>query len=342
MPTDASSTGRSKVAAPPAAEAGARTKEGRVPRVLARWRWISLIAFSLQLLITALTMGLRSEHLLMAAIFIGLAWLPPRIGMLSWRALPLGLAGLAYDYSRFLTPLRGRIHVADLYHAELRWFGIETLGGRLTLPEYFARHTVVLLDLICGLAYMTYIFELVLLALYFGIKEPRRMARLGWGFFVIGVLGIATYLLYPAAPPWYVMRYGLGPAQLSAPPSAAGTARFDALLGISYFRGFYARNPNVFGAMPSLHVGYPMLCFFAVRDKGRGWAISTLLFALLVAFAALYLQHHYVLDVLVGAGYAWLADALVAALMRRGAARAPRPAPAPATAPSAPEAPPRS
>ncbi len=35
--------------------------------------------------------------------------------------------------------------------------------------------------------------------------------------------GIATYLLYPAAPPWYVLRYGLGPAQLGVPPSAAGT-----------------------------------------------------------------------------------------------------------------------
>ncbi|MBK8479721.1 MAG: inositol phosphorylceramide synthase [Proteobacteria bacterium] len=293
-----------------------------LPAELRRWRWICLVAFPLQLLLTALTMGLRSEHLLMAGIFIGLAWMPPRVGILSWRALPLGLTALAYDNSRFLSALRGRIHVADLYHAELRWFGIETLGGRLTLPEYFARHTVVLLDLLCGLAYMVYIFELVLMALYFGVKEPKRMARLGWGFFVISVLGIATYLLYPAAPPWYVMRYGLGPARLNAAPSAAGTARFDALLGISYFRSFYARNPNVFGAMPSLHVGYPMLCFFAAREKGRAWAISTLGFALLVAFSAIYLQHHYVFDAIVGAAYAWLADTLVAALLRRREQRA--------------------
>lgn len=311
----------------------------RIPLVLQRWRWIALLFFPLQLLLTELTMGLRSEHLVMAALFIGLAWLPARIGMLSWRALPLGLTALAYDNSRLLTSLRGRIHVADLYRAELRWFGIETLGGRVTLPEFFARHTIVLLDLVCGFAYMVYIFELVLLALYFGLREPRRMARLAWGFFVISVLGIATYLLYPAAPPWYVLRYGLGPAQLGVPPSAAGTARFDALLGINYFRNFYARNPNVFGAMPSLHVGYPMLCFFATREKGRGWAVATLIFALLVAFSAIYLQHHYVLDAIVGAAYAWIADASVAALMRRTTTRAPRPPPAPATAAPAPATP---
>ena len=78
---------------------------------------------------------------------------------------------------------------------------------------------------------------------------------------------------------------------------------------IHYFAGFYSRNPNVFGAMPSLHVSYPLMVTMFTWHRGWGWRISTLLFTLLVSFAAVYLGHHYVLDLLAGyavaVGSAW-------------------------------------
>jgi len=73
-----------------------------------------------------------------------------------------------------------------------------------------------------------------------------------------------------------------------------GTARFDALI--------YERNPQVFGAMPSLHVAYPLLVVFYTWPRGWKWRVPALCFFVMVSFAAVYLAHHYILDVL--AGYA--------------------------------------
>jgi membrane-associated phospholipid phosphatase len=73
------------------------------------------------------------------------------------------------------------------------------------------------------------------------------------------------------------------------------------MLGIHYFSAFYARNPNVFGAMPSLHVTYPLLVVWYTWDRGWRWRVPTLAFVTLVAFSAVYLVHHYILDVIAGA-----------------------------------------
>jgi inositol phosphorylceramide synthase catalytic subunit len=155
-------------------------------------------------------------------------------------------------------------------------------------------------------------------------RRDWRFERMAWTFFTVNVLGCITYVLYPAAPPWYVMAYGPGPANLLAKASAAGAARFDALIGMGLFEGFYSRNPNVFGAMPSLHTAYPMVALWQVWHLGRRWRVGAGLFAGLIGFSAVYLQHHYILDVAGGVAAALLAcvavDAIAAALKARGTA----------------------
>lgn len=113
------------------------------------------------------------------------------------------------------------------------------------------------------------------------------MSTLAWGFLLVNLIGMFDWLVFPAAPPWYVAQYGAGPAQLDATPSAAGAARFDELLGVHYFADFYARSGNVFGAMPSLHVAYPTLVFLVLRERVRLGAIMALSFAIFVAFSAM-------------------------------------------------------
>lgn len=284
-----------------------RTPEAGVDEGLNWWRWGSVLLFAIHLPVTALTMPLRWDHLALAGIFIVLAWAGPRLRRMSFYCLPFGLTAIAYDNLRFVTHLRGTIHVADLYHTDAALFGLSTAAGPMVLTEYFRHNPNVVFDLACGFAYLIYIYEVILGGFYLFFRDRRRMTHLAWGFLAVNLMGMATYLIYPAAPPWYVEQYGLGPAVLDAIPSAAGAARFDELLGISYFAGFYARNVNVFGAMPSLHTAYPVLFFCVVATMGRAWAVTTMAFALLVAFSAVYLRHHYVLDVLFGALYAVLA-----------------------------------
>lgn len=282
------------------------------------WRIFATVCFPAHFIVTALTMGLRAEHYVLDGVFLLFSWLPGRMADLAKRCFPLYMTAVAYDNGRYLKRFRGKIHVGDLYSKELRWFGVNTADGRVTLPEWFAKHTTPALDFVTGAAYILYLYETVGMGIYLYFVSPEQMSQLAWGFLLSNVMGLVTYVIYPAAPPWYVMQYGTGPAQLDAKPSAAGAARFDKLLGVSYFKQFYARNPNVFGAMPSLHVAYPVLCFCVTRVRGLIWAIPTGLFALLVAFSALYLQHHYVLDVVAGALYAVLAYLATVCYQHRG------------------------
>jgi membrane-associated phospholipid phosphatase len=121
----------------------------------------------------------------------------------------------------------------------------------------------------------------------------------------MNLAGSLTYYVYPAAPPWYAQQYGFGPVHYDARANIAGAARFDELLGIPYFAVLYSRSADVFGAIPSLHVAYPLLAFLFGRELRLWWldAATGVLF-LLVCFGAVYFQHHYVVDVLVGAAYA--------------------------------------
>src|SRR5204862_510558 len=125
-------------------------------------------------------------------------------------------------------------------------------------------------------------------------------------FLVVNLLGFATYFIYPVAPPWYVTEYGLGPARLDVLPAAAAASRFDLLLGTHFFDGIYGRGIDVYGAYPSLHVAYPLLVIWATfRAPELRWARAPAIgFFLLMCLSAVYLQHHYVIDVLLGIAYA--------------------------------------
>ena len=76
------------------------------------------------------------------------------------------------------------------------------------------------------------------------------------------------------------------------------------------------------GAFPSLHVGataYTVL-FDARHNRLRAWTYVPVL--LLIAIATLVLRYHYVVDLLAGAGLAWIASRLAFALVARSRARA--------------------
>src|SRR5262249_45647695 len=99
---------------------------------------------------------------------------------------------------------------------------------------------------------------------------------------------------------------------------------FDALLGTHLFDHMYSRSVEVFGAIPSLHAAYPALAAILVfRTAELRWARWPAAgYAAVMWFSAVYLQHHYVIDVVLGVAYAAIAAAAVIAWERRDAAAA--------------------
>ena len=87
--------------------------------------------------------------------------------------------------------------------------------------------------------------------------------------------------------------------------STAGLARFDSFFGVSIFKSIYAKNANIFAAMPSLHSAYPaIVLFYALKNKSGIFNLFFLAIMLGIWFAAVYTSHHYMLDVLAGVSIA--------------------------------------
>jgi membrane-associated phospholipid phosphatase len=263
--------------------------------------------------------GLRGDHVLLGLLG-GLDLYNEKTRLFLRTFLPFILTGVIFDSMRYYywPGIGDRIHVAEPYFFERAWFGI---GGR-TLNEVFLEHHWDALDLATGFAYLVFVWEYlglaVLLFLLGRSQAARTVARC---FLVVNVMGFATYFVYPAAPPWYVTAFGLGPVHLPVQPAAAATVRFDALFGTHLFADMYGRGIDVFGAYPSLHVSYPLLAMlFAFHFPELRWARApAALFFLLMCVSAVYLQHHYVTDVVLGIAYALVALGAVTAFERRGA-----------------------
>lgn len=277
--------------------------------------------------------AVRTEQLLVSAPFLLAFWSNATRRFLL-AMLPFLLFGVVYDLTHITQPLFRylTIHIAEPYAFDQRFFGIPSGEGVLTPNEFFARHHWPVVDFFTGLSYIVFVYWPIGFAACVSIfcrdeRSRRLVARFGWVFLVMNVVGFATYYAYPAAPPWYVADYGFGPVHMEARSSPAFAARWDELTGIPYFAAFYGRSADVFGAIPSLHPTYPLLTYLYGRELGKRWlnAASFGLFAL-VAFAAIYLNHHYVLDVLIGLVYTLVPWGIDRALERRREKRAASPA----------------
>jgi inositol phosphorylceramide synthase catalytic subunit len=267
------------------------------------------VAVSLVYLAVAhLTFGNRPEQFVLCGLLIaGCAW-NVKTRRFARLMLPFVLMGMVYDCLRLLQPLvmSLSIRVAGPYQVEKTLFGLGSGTARMTLNELFARYHWEVADLACGFAYMVYLYVALAFAVAIALAgRDRLLGRYGWTFFFVNVAGFATYCLCPTAPPWYVATHGLGPADITVAPSPAALVRFDAMVGFPYFAEIYRRSADVFGSIPSLHCAYPLVVLLYARELRRPWLTALLLgFYLLVMFSAVYLQHHYVLDALLGTLYA--------------------------------------
>ncbi len=252
---------------------------------------------------------LELSHIIVGSLTVALFCVPERYGRTKHLVLPLLFTLVLYDSQRLYSDfLRGKIHIVEPYAFDIRFFGISHNGALLTPNEWWQKHTSVFLDAACGFAYLVFIPEFFLLAAFYAFFCGDRGAKISkemtWGFFWLNAIGYTTYYWYAAAPPWYVADHGLtAAADLSVRASLAGCIRFDEWIGLPVFKTWYGNSADVFGAIPSLHVAYPFLAII-YSFKIRRFRLWSIFFYFWVSFSAIYLNHHYILDVLWGTFYA--------------------------------------
>jgi len=254
--------------------------------------------------------GLDAAHVLVGGVFIVFSVWSDDSRRLASVVFPFLLYVAVYDSMRWYADyIRSPvIHLRQPYDFDKRFFGINDGAATLTPNEWWQKRTVPFLDFICGLAYTPFFFvgESAVLALYFYFSgREKRAVRFVWVFVAANFIGFSCYYTYPAAPPWYVAAHGFV-ADFSVHASAAGALRFDKLVGMPIMENFYGKSADVFGAVPSLHVVYPYLCLcytWRVLPRFRWIALA---YWLLILFSAVYLNHHYFLDIFVGISIATL------------------------------------
>jgi hypothetical protein len=285
-----------------------------------RWTLLPAAPFVLWAIFWAIYGGLRWDHIGLAIAPALLAYGNKITKRLYFGLLPMGLVALLYDGMRFVKNAgltEANVHNCDLRAAEASLFGFGlTLNGQpATLHDWFQAHAVTALDLFCAIPYGTFIFAVILYAVFLYIRDFGAQQRFTWAFLLLNAAGFITYHIYPAAPPWYFHANGCHVDLHAASSPGPNLLRVDHLLGITYFEAFYGRASDVFGAVPSLHVTYPLLMLVEGwrHHKILGRSLLVLFFGSM-CFAAVYLDHHWVIDVLVGIVYG-----LAAAMLMRAA-----------------------
>lgn len=257
--------------------------------------------------------GLWLIHFLFCVAILVLYFLHPKTRLFFVLAITFIIKEMIYDSFRYvpfewLTPIR----VIEPYAIDEFIFGISMDGGVVLFHEYLLKYAHPILDFIAGGIYHIFIPTIYIYPLLFWkLKSFEFAERYACAFLLINIFAFATYLLYPAAAPWYVAEYGFNQPLSPIVGSAAGLANFDKIFGIAVSNEIYSANPVVFGAIPSMHVGFTMLAWFYSFKVNKKLCVIAGTYAFLVIFSAIYLQHHYMIDVVLGIIYALIAFILI-------------------------------
>lgn len=263
-----------------------------------------LTALAVWLGVTALFIGFRPEHLVLAALIAALFFAGPAPRRLVVALIPFALFGISYDWMNLLPNyMVNSVDIQGLYITEKSLFGITVAdGSALTPNEWCALHTSTVADILAGIFYLCWVPLPIIFGLWLYFTGRRgEYLHFAMVFLLVNLIGFTFYYIHPAAPPWYVAQYGFDFLP-GTHGETAGLGAFDSLTGLSIFEGIYGRNANVFAAMPSLHSAYTLVAFiYAVRYRVAAlWRWMLGIVTVGIWCTAVYTFHHYLLDVLAG------------------------------------------
>ncbi|MGZ4333477.1 MAG: phosphatase PAP2 family protein [Gaiellaceae bacterium] len=150
--------------------------------------------------------------------------------------------------------------------------------------------------------YMTHFLATLLIAAVLWTWAHQHFARFASMVCVLALTGFATYVLYPAVPPWMAAQHGaIGESQR--------TVRIVwPHVPIAHYGDVFetgTRYANNVAAMPSLHAAYALLIVLFLWRLSPWWTRPLLvLYPPAMAFSLVYGGEHYIVDCIAGWAYA--------------------------------------
>ncbi|WP_330230324.1 phosphatase PAP2 family protein [Nocardia sp. NBC_00508] len=227
--------------------------------------------------------------------------------------LPLLGALVLYDYTRgFADELGMPLRMTELAAVERGLFNgtIPTVW----LQQRLAADGQPWWTPVTGAVYSTHFIVPWLLAAIFYVRSRPLWARYMRRILILSYLGLATYILLPAAPPWYASREGV---------ITEGVDRIAGfgfgMIPIDTSTQWLEAQGNHVAALPSLHTAFALLVTVTLWPLlTNSWLRAVLaIFPLSMTFTLVYGGEHYMVDVLSGWAYAVLTIMLAVAWERR-------------------------
>jgi hypothetical protein len=197
-------------------------------------------------------------------------------------------------------------HVPTVWLQERLWHG----EGDLRWWDYAA-----------WLVYLTHFFATLLVAGALWLWRHDRYARYAAMVATVALFGFATYVLFPAVPPWLASEEGaLGATTRTIPIVWAH-------IPIQHFSTLFEKGrhyANDVAAVPSLHAAYALLITLFLWRSAPRWArVLLAAYPLAMTAALVYTGEHYVSDCILGWVYAVAAFVIVTVVAERWPAREP-------------------
>jgi membrane-associated phospholipid phosphatase len=167
--------------------------------------------------------------------------------------------------------------------------------------------------------YVTHFVATPLIAALLWTFAHDKFARYATMVCVLAVTGFATYVLYPAVPPWMASQDG------AIAPTTRTVGTVWRHIPVAHFSSLFENGQhyaNNVAAMPSLHAAYALLVTLVLWRLVPMWArVLLAIYPLAMTFALVYSGEHYVIDCVAGWVYALFAYGIVTAVAERRSAR---------------------
>jgi PAP2 superfamily protein len=216
--------------------------------------------------------------------------------VLDW--LPMVLVLVAYDFTRGAADSFGiGIHYLPMIDFDKALFGGEVPTEWLQAHLYDP-HALTAWNVGFTLVYTSYFITPFALAGWLWVRDRLAFLRFRRRLVTLALAGLATYIAFPAAPPWLASQEGLlGPVQRT-------TGKGWEILGVHTAALFSEGQAgvNLVAAVPSLHAAFTLLVALGIWPRVRRRALRPLLllYPLAMGLTLTACGEHYSFDILLG------------------------------------------
>jgi hypothetical protein len=182
-------------------------------------------------------------------------------------------------------------------------------------------------DYLAWLVYLSHFIVTPVVAIVLWMRAYPRFRQFRVLFLTVTFAGFATYVIYPAIPPWLASDRG----DMQHAVRIVRAIWLDlGLTSVAKVFGEQSRYAFPVGALPSLHAAWPFLLLVFFWPVAGRWRAALVAYALAMALTLVYTADHFVFDILLGWTYVIVVVLLYRFVLPRFGVANPRPTRVPA------------